>query len=189
MNTTNSTSTAVASPPAPAVRRLVPTRAYARIAELTAVLVSTDDFDTFRIHVLNRLGRSDFQGRARIEDLVRVVWRGRERLVSAADPVLRAASDVPPTPPAGGVADGQTSPWSGRAEWEAEVVRDSAVAAALLAVPAWIEAALQRDPPWGRDLTRTVAALDGAWAAGRWFQDLYRAVRHRPARWFGSGPR
>ena len=187
MNTTNAACTATERPPAPAGRRLVPTRAYARIAELTAVLVSTDDFDTFRIHVLNRLGRSDLQGRTRVEDLVRVVWRGRELLVSAADPVLRAASALTPIPTAGGVALERTSPWSGREEWEAEVVRDSAVAAALLAAPAWIEAAARRDPPWGKDLANTVAALDGAWAAGRWFPGLRRFVMQH-SRWFGSDP-
>ena len=187
MNTTTSTSAAVESPPSPAGRRLVPARAYARVAEVTAVLLSTDDFDTFRIHVLNQLGCLDALGRSRIEDLVRVVWRRRDLLLSEADPVLRASSAWPPTPTADDVNGERNSPWSGRAEFEEELARDRAVAAALLAAPAWIEAAARRDPPWGKELANAVAALDDSHMPGRWLRGLHRSVMRHQARWFGSG--
>ena len=188
MNTMNTTRATCEHHPGPPGRRLVPTRAYARVAQLTAVLLSTDDFDTFRMHVLNQLGCLDALGRSRIEDLVRVVWRRRDLLLSEADLVLRAASAWPPTPPADGVKVERNSPWSGRAEFEAELARDRAVAAVLLAAPAWIEAAARRDPPWGKDLVRAVAALNEAWTTGGWLRGLHRSVMQQHARWFGSDP-
>jgi hypothetical protein len=141
---------------------------------------------------LNGLDGWNAPERRLIEDLIRLFWQQRQVLVDEVDLILRAASDLPPTPAAAIAAAVQTSPLSGREELKqaaaAEVVRDRAVAAVLLAAPEWIEAAAHRNPPWGRTLTRAVSALNDARTISHGFLDTHRSVLQQHARCLAADP-